>query len=161
MPHDDRLEERKFAFIFYLSPEWREEFGGLLHLFDHIPEENRPITIAKSLLPKSNSFVFFQVKANSWHAVSEVLSEDKPRLSLNGWFHADNTPPAPEPTPESFISRVKPSLDITVSSPQNFKAFSSSPMCMIVLARIILAQMNRNGSKENLLPSLNLFYGTS
>uniref|UniRef100_A0A914CW86 Prolyl 4-hydroxylase alpha subunit domain-containing protein n=1 Tax=Acrobeloides nanus TaxID=290746 RepID=A0A914CW86_9BILA len=115
LPHDDRLEERKFAFIFYLSPDWSEEFGGSLNLYDHIPEENRPSQIAKSLVPKANNFVFFQVQANSWHSVSEVICKDKSRLSLNGWFHADNTPLAPEPKPEAGLPRIRPSLDITLA----------------------------------------------
>lgn len=116
LPHDDRLEERKFAFVFYLSPEWREEYGGLLHLYDSIPEENRPSKIAKTIFPGENAFVFFQVKVNSWHAVSEVVAKDKSRLSLNGWFHMDNTPPAPEPKPEVPLARTRPGLDVTVIS---------------------------------------------
>ena len=36
-------------------------------------------------LPKRNTMVFFEVTPNSFHQVSEVLS-DRTRLSVNGWF---------------------------------------------------------------------------
>ena len=37
--------------------------------------------------PKWNSFVLFEVNPKSWHQVSEVVSDSKIRLSVNGWFH--------------------------------------------------------------------------
>ena len=32
--HDDELEGRRIAFIMYLVPDWSEEDGGLLELFN-------------------------------------------------------------------------------------------------------------------------------
>ncbi|KAH7698307.1 Protein C17G10.1, partial [Aphelenchoides avenae] len=120
LPHDDRLEGRVFAFILYLNEAWNDADGGLLDLYDTDAETNRPSTIAKSLSPTGNMFVFFQVRANSWHAVREVLGADKSRLSLNGWFHADHAPPAPAPAPEAPLQRIKPALDITLSDVQTW-----------------------------------------
>lgn len=34
LPHDDQLEGRKFAFIVYLSPDWKAEQGGQLLLYN-------------------------------------------------------------------------------------------------------------------------------
>ncbi len=33
LPHDDELEGRRFAFVFYLTPNWKKEYGGDLQLF--------------------------------------------------------------------------------------------------------------------------------
>uniref|UniRef100_A0A915CYV4 Kringle domain-containing protein n=1 Tax=Ditylenchus dipsaci TaxID=166011 RepID=A0A915CYV4_9BILA len=49
LPHDDRLEKRAFAFVFYLSPDWLEEYGGNLLLYDTDVTQNRPAIIAKSI----------------------------------------------------------------------------------------------------------------
>ena len=84
--HDDRLENRKIAFIYYLTPEnWREENGGTLDLFRS--ENFTPLEIAKSITPLRNSLIFFKVNRVSFHQVSEVLVENS-RLSLSGWFHS-------------------------------------------------------------------------
>lgn len=34
LPHDDQCEGRKFAFTFYLTPDWKETDGGQLLLYD-------------------------------------------------------------------------------------------------------------------------------
>uniref|UniRef100_A0ACB8E9T6 Prolyl 3-hydroxylase ogfod1 n=2 Tax=Sphaerodactylus townsendi TaxID=933632 RepID=A0ACB8E9T6_9SAUR len=84
--HDDELEGRRIAFILYLVPPWDRSDGGTLDLFstdDHF----QPQQIIKSLVPSWNSLVFFEVSPVSFHQVAEVLSKDKCRLSVSGWFH--------------------------------------------------------------------------
>ena len=65
-------------------------------VFPSPPDCGQPRSIARSLLPTRNSLVLFEVTAESFHQVSEVLSADKTRLSVNGWFRG---PPAPRPPP--------------------------------------------------------------
>ncbi|KAM5263221.1 prolyl 3-hydroxylase OGFOD1 isoform 2-T2 [Ctenodactylus gundi] len=84
--HDDELEGRRVAFILYLVPSWDRSFGGTLDLFS-TDEHLQPKHIAKSLTPSWNKLVFFEVSPVSFHQVSEVLSEEKSRLSISGWFH--------------------------------------------------------------------------
>ncbi|XP_034281363.1 prolyl 3-hydroxylase OGFOD1 [Pantherophis guttatus] len=84
--HDDELEGRRIAFILYLVPPWHEHDGGTLDLFctdDHF----QPLQIVKSLVPSRNSLAFFEVSPVSFHQVSEVVSKEKCRLSVSGWFH--------------------------------------------------------------------------
>ncbi|KAJ7312153.1 hypothetical protein JRQ81_006497 [Phrynocephalus forsythii] len=91
--HDDELEGRRIAFILYLVPPWVEEDGGTLDLFstdDHF----QPLKIIKSLVPSWNSLIFFEVSPVSFHQVSEVVSKEKCRLSVSGWFHG---PPVVRP----------------------------------------------------------------
>ncbi|KAM3829171.1 prolyl 3-hydroxylase OGFOD1 [Vipera latastei] len=84
--HDDELEGRRIAFILYLVPPWDKHDGGTLDLFctdDHF----QPLQIVKSLSPSWNSLAFFEVSPVSFHQVSEVISKEKCRLSVSGWFH--------------------------------------------------------------------------
>ena len=55
------------------------------------PTDHCPVEVVRSLVPKWNSFVFFEVSPSSFHQVSEVLSGSKTRLSINGWFHGPPT----------------------------------------------------------------------
>ncbi|KFM05846.1 2-oxoglutarate and iron-dependent oxygenase domain-containing protein 1, partial [Aptenodytes forsteri] len=84
--HDDELEGRRIAFILYLVPPWEESDGGTLDLYS-TDEHFQPQQIVKSLVPSWNTLVFFEVSPVSFHQVSEVLSEEKCRLSVSGWFH--------------------------------------------------------------------------
>ncbi|XP_033074341.1 prolyl 3-hydroxylase OGFOD1 isoform X2 [Trachypithecus francoisi] len=84
--HDDELEGRRIAFILYLVPPWDGSLGGTLDLYS-IDEHFQPKQIVKSLIPSWNKLVFFEVSPVSFHQVSEVLSEEKSRLSISGWFH--------------------------------------------------------------------------
>lgn len=84
--HDDELEGRRIAFILYLVPPWDSSLGGTLDLYD-VDEHLQPKQIVKSLVPSWNTLVFFEVSPVSFHQVSEVLSEEKSRLSISGWFH--------------------------------------------------------------------------
>ncbi|XP_056382243.1 prolyl 3-hydroxylase OGFOD1 isoform X1 [Hyla sarda] len=84
--HDDELEGRRFAFILYLVPEWSEADGGTLDLYN-TDERTQPGFIVKSLVPSWNTLAFFEVSPVSFHQVSEVLTEEKCRLSVSGWFH--------------------------------------------------------------------------
>ncbi|XP_070760025.1 prolyl 3-hydroxylase OGFOD1 isoform X2 [Enoplosus armatus] len=84
--HDDELEGRRVAFILYLVPPWHSSDGGTLDLYT-TDSNFQPQSIVKSLVPSLNTLVLFEVSPVSFHQVSEVLTEDKCRLSLSGWFH--------------------------------------------------------------------------
>ncbi|KAM9268859.1 LOW QUALITY PROTEIN: prolyl 3-hydroxylase OGFOD1 [Cariama cristata] len=90
--HDDELEGRRIAFILYLVPPWEKSDGGTLELYS-TDEHFQPQQIVKSLVPSWNTLVFFEVSL-SFHQVSEVLSEEKCRLSVSGWFHGPSSDPA-------------------------------------------------------------------
>jgi len=80
LPHDDKLEGRKIAFVVQLTKNWAAKDGGQLDLF----KDNK---IAKSYVPTWNSFDIFTVKpGTTMHQVREVVT-DKKRVTLAGWFH--------------------------------------------------------------------------
>ncbi len=78
--HDDRLEGRKIAFLFYLS-SLNEKDGGALALLD------KKLGAGKRIIPQFNTFAFFEVSKISHHEVEEVIAQ-KQRIALGGWFHA-------------------------------------------------------------------------
>lgn len=92
--HDDELEGRRIAFILYLVPPWLKSDGGSLDLFA-TNELCQPVKVEKSIFPSWNQFAFFEVSPKSFHQVAEVLSKEKTRLSVSGWFHGPNIPRPP------------------------------------------------------------------
>ncbi|MBI2572440.1 2OG-Fe(II) oxygenase [Candidatus Woesearchaeota archaeon] len=83
LPHDDQLEGRAIAFIYYLS-DLTQQDGGALALYDS--KNNQPTKVAKRIIPQFNTFVFFEVSSKSFHEVEEVI-KDTQRLTFTGWFH--------------------------------------------------------------------------
>lgn len=84
LPHDDRLSGRKIAYVVNLSEEFSKKDGGSLDLFE--VKKKSPTKITKTILPKFNTLVLFEVSPTSFHQVSENISNKK-RLSIGGWFH--------------------------------------------------------------------------
>jgi Rps23 Pro-64 3,4-dihydroxylase Tpa1-like proline 4-hydroxylase len=118
--HDDVIGTRKVSYILYLTDEdWKEEDGGHLELYGSRPavvnnksderatESGIRIPDAvpsKLLLPLYNHMACFVVKpGQSFHSVQEVLGEH-PRLSLQGWYHAEATP---DQADQATLSRLK------------------------------------------------------
>lgn len=79
LPHDDRLEGRKIAYIVNLSRDFTKEDGGALQLFTGKK-------VVKSIVPLYNALAIFEVSSKSLHQVEEVRSGKK-RVTLTGWFH--------------------------------------------------------------------------
>ena len=81
--HDDRVEDRKIAFILYLNTLTKKD-GGALALYSS--KGNHPYKKIISYLPVENSLFLFEVSKISWHEVEEVLSNRK-RYAISGWLH--------------------------------------------------------------------------
>ena len=80
--HDDQLENRTIAFIYYCSTLTKKE-GGALRLFDN--KNSTPSKIVKDLRPYENSLAFFKVSTISFHDVEEVRNTR--RYAIGGWYH--------------------------------------------------------------------------
>ncbi|XP_012736449.2 prolyl 3-hydroxylase OGFOD1 [Fundulus heteroclitus] len=111
--HDDELEGRRVAFILYLVPPWQSSDGGSLDLYS-TDGNFQPESIAKSLVPSWNTLVLFEVSPVSFHQVSEVLSQDKCRLSLSGWFHGPSLERPPRFKEPSILKHPHLPRDETV-----------------------------------------------
>ena len=82
--HDDRVEDRKIAFILYLSETFVKKDGGALALYSN--KGKHPYQKISSYSPIENSLFIFQVSNISWHEVEEVISNKK-RYAIGGWLH--------------------------------------------------------------------------
>ncbi len=81
--HDDDVvgKNRRAAYVFGLTTDWRAEHGGLL-LF-----HNGNGDICRGLVPRFNTLNLFAVP--QLHSVSYVTpSAPRPRLSVTGWLRA-------------------------------------------------------------------------
>ncbi|KAG0221434.1 Oxoglutarate and iron-dependent oxygenase degradation C-term-domain-containing protein [Mortierella sp. GBAus27b] len=108
--HDDDIknekEGRRIAFILYFVDEdWSAADGGALDLFK-CDETGHPVEVVQSLVPVRNSLAFFELSSVSYHQVAEVLSRDKSRISISGWFHG--------PLKTKLVSKSMPFRPLTV-----------------------------------------------
>src|SRR5262249_22251338 len=66
--HDkDRARYRVLNLLFYVSPDWREEFGGNLEFWDNGPKGE-----PREMLSKFNRLIIMITNKMSWHSVNEV-----------------------------------------------------------------------------------------
>lgn len=96
--HDDVIGTRRISFIIYLTdPDdpWTTQDGGVLELYPESPAEPHiPDTIpTATILPVWNSLAIFKVEpGKSFHSIQEVYTKEKPRMSIQGWYHAAEPP---------------------------------------------------------------------
>ncbi len=83
LPHDDQLEKRKIAYIYYLSTLKKSD-GGALAFYNS--KHNQPTAIVKRTQPTFNTLILFPVSKKSFHEVEEVIT-NKQRIAISGWFH--------------------------------------------------------------------------
>jgi hypothetical protein len=79
--HDDENKNRRVAFVMYLTPHWRQEFGGALHMRDRSGD----VHLVESMF---NTMVVFDVAAGSTHHVGRIEDDagEHARLTFGGWF---------------------------------------------------------------------------
>ncbi len=82
--HDDQVEDRKIAYVLYLSRGFTENDGARFILFDD--NKGKPGKEVEHYLPQWNSLMVFEVSNVSFHAVEENFS-DKDRYAIGGWLH--------------------------------------------------------------------------
>ena len=81
--HDDQLQGRKIAYLYYLSTLKKKQ-GGALTFFSS--KKKIPEKITRRIIPVFNTFVLFKVSPVSFHAIEEVTADTK-RVAITGWFH--------------------------------------------------------------------------
>jgi hypothetical protein len=80
--HDDNNRNRRVALVLYLSPGWKPEFGGSLHIID--PEGHQYV-----VPPEYNSIVAFDTLAGTTHYVEPIAESagQASRVTIGGWYH--------------------------------------------------------------------------
>jgi Rps23 Pro-64 3,4-dihydroxylase Tpa1-like proline 4-hydroxylase len=85
---------RKINIIIYLSSSLEESHGGHLGLWEHSSVENCPGQLVSEILPKFNRAVMFDTTQNSWHGISQPLTQPEGiyRKSLAIYYLTDPSP---------------------------------------------------------------------
>ena len=80
--HTDNDGKFRLAYVFYLSQNWRENYGGELQLSDVSGNEY-------TVEPEFNNFVIFSVAEKTSHYVEPLKSEagDWQRRTMSGWLY--------------------------------------------------------------------------
>lgn len=85
--HDkNRARYRVLNLLYYVTPEWREEYGGCLQLWDQGPEGN-PRTISS----RFNSLAIMLTNKGSWHSVNEVRHDGR-RCCVSNYYFSRTSP---------------------------------------------------------------------
>ena len=79
--HDkDRELYRVLNLLYYVSPDWSEEFGGNLELWDNGPKGER-----REIVSKFNRLVLMATHEKSWHSVNHVRV-DRSRCCVSNYY---------------------------------------------------------------------------
>jgi len=79
--HDiGRANYRALNLLYYVTPDWRDEYGGHLELWDRGPGKPQ-----RTLHSRFNRLVVMQTDERSWHSVSEV-AHDGARCCVSNYY---------------------------------------------------------------------------
>lgn len=67
--HDDRVDDRSVAFIYYLNYDWLNEWGGTLDVYS-VDQNYNAENIVQSINPEFNTMIFFPVGKHTYHQAS-------------------------------------------------------------------------------------------
>jgi len=65
--------QRRLNLILYMTPDWREEWGGHLGFWSHDARNGGPGDLVVSIPPLFNRAVLFDTTQNSWHGLPEPI----------------------------------------------------------------------------------------
>lgn len=90
-PHIDNSHEqtrslyRTLNLLYYISPDWKIDYGGNLELWDKKVREN--VTIVSQF----NRLVIMETNPWSWHSVSPIVV-DKKRVCVSNYYFSPDSP---------------------------------------------------------------------
>ena len=90
-PHIDnshektRMKYRRMNALYYVSPDWEEDFGGNLELWDQ--DVTQPVTI----MSRFNRLALMQTNKGSWHSVSPV-QVNRNRCCVSNYYFTEESP---------------------------------------------------------------------
>ena len=130
--HDkDRARYRALNLLYYVTPDWRAEYGGNLELWDGGPR--RP---QRTLPAVFNRLILMATNRTSWHSVSEVRHEgvrccvsnyyfSKVSPDAHDYFHATSFRGRPEEHVGDAVMRADNALRTTVLKTLGSKVYKN------------------------------------
>lgn len=87
-PHRDAVEQRRLAYVLFVTPEWPSCVGGVLTLSTDAGD-------AYVVPPEYNSLALFDVRAQTEHCVSAIdeCAGPRRRITIGGWISERIQPP--------------------------------------------------------------------
>jgi len=109
--HDMMQVHRRLNLILYLNPNWRDDWGGKLHLYDRTAGR-----VEASVIPRANRTLIFETTDYSYHGHPEPLMcpNDEGRSSIILYYYTSSARPAEQiqvAEPHSALWRNKDWLD--------------------------------------------------
>lgn len=84
--HDgERLHYRVLNLLYYVTPDWRPEYGGTLELW------NEKVTEALTIPSQFNSLVLMETNRRSWHSVSPIVHRGQ-RCCVSNYYFSKQSP---------------------------------------------------------------------
>lgn len=83
--HDDRVNDRSVAFIYYLNYDWLNEWGGTLDLYS-VDSNYNAKEIVSSINPEFNTMIFFPIARDTYHQASCVKIFIMPLKKKKNYF---------------------------------------------------------------------------
>jgi Rps23 Pro-64 3,4-dihydroxylase Tpa1-like proline 4-hydroxylase len=122
--HDkDRRAYRVLNLLYYVTPDWRADYGGNLELWDAGPRRT-PVRTIPSL---GNRLVVMATTRDSWHSVSRVTHHGSRRCISNYYFATRAFDDGVERPPDYF-------------HPTSFRGFAEEPVKDLILRADALAR---------------------
>lgn len=85
--HDKKRERyRVINLLYYVTPDWKADFGGTLQLWD-----DGPRGVARSFHSIFNSLVIMSTNRRSWHSVNEVRHDGR-RCCISNYYFSRHSP---------------------------------------------------------------------
>jgi len=87
---NDRIRlHRKLTSLLYITPDWKDEWGGHIQYYDDNVDVNPKSNLIESVSPRFNRLVINEnVKHAPYHRVSEVNApDDKPRCAIRFFYY--------------------------------------------------------------------------
>ncbi len=103
---------RRLNLLLFLNPEWQDEWGGALELWDPSKIDRTSKTfepVAQGYYPGLNRCAIFETSHDSWHGVAPMQAP-RPRCSFAAYYYTANPPSGYRGLIPSTIFRMRPTL---------------------------------------------------
>ncbi len=89
--HPKLGHQRKMNLIVYMNPDWQEDWGGELGIWEQDSERRKPGPLRHKIAPMFNRAVFFDTTQNSWHGLPDPVGcpEGQCRKSMAIYYLTD------------------------------------------------------------------------
>lgn len=83
--HFNRKVYRVLNALYYVTPDWKDEYGGNLELWDRGPQGSPRV-----ITSKFNRLVVMETNRKSWHSVNEVVADAR-RTCVSNYFFREKS----------------------------------------------------------------------